>query len=88
MWGHNEIKDQLAIINGEKAPNLLIINAEYLHSIYKKWMTGNIWISGDRIVYAGKDMPAMTEGTEIFDASGKKIVSWLHRTACPSISIV
>lgn len=74
MWGHNEIKEQLAIINGEKAPDLLVINAEYLHSIYKKWMTGNIWISGDRIVYVGKDMPAITEGAEIFDASGKKVV--------------
>ena len=37
-------------------------------------MTGNIWIAGDRIVYAGKEMPAMTEGAEIVDAAGKKIV--------------
>ena len=63
------------MINGKKAPDLIIINAEYLHSIYKKWVTGNIWIAGDRIVYAGKEMPAMTEGAEIVDASGKKIVS-------------
>ena len=74
MWEHNEIKDQLHMIDGKKAPDLIIINAEYLHSIYKKWVTGNIWIAGDRIVYAGKEMPAMTEGAEIFDATGKKIV--------------
>ncbi|MFC5592079.1 adenine deaminase C-terminal domain-containing protein [Sporosarcina soli] len=74
MWGHSEIKGQLAIIEGEKSPDIIITNADYLHSIYKKWMKGNIWISGDRIVYVGQAMPAVTEGAEIFDASGKKIV--------------
>ena len=74
MWEPKEIKDQLHMIDGKKAPDLIITNAEYLHSIYKKWVTGNIWIAGDRIVYAGKGMPAMTEGAEIFDATGKKIV--------------
>ena len=74
MWEPSEIKDQLHMIDGKKAPDLIIINAEYLHSIYKKWVTGNIWIAGDRIVYAGKEMPAITEGAEIFDATGKKIV--------------
>ena len=54
MWEPHEIKDQLHIIDGRKRLNLIIINAEYLHSIYKKWVTGNIWIEGDRIVYAGK----------------------------------
>ena len=74
MWGHAEIKEQLQVIEGKKAPDLVIINADYLHSIYKKWMTGNIWVAGDGFVYAGKEMPAITEGTEIFDAVGKKIV--------------
>ncbi|MBO0601645.1 adenine deaminase [Sporosarcina sp. E16_3] len=74
MWEPKEIKNQLHMIDGKKAPDLIITNAEYLHSIYKKWVTGNIWIAGDRIVYAGKEMPAMTEGAEIFDATGKKIV--------------
>ncbi|WP_186672464.1 adenine deaminase C-terminal domain-containing protein [Sporosarcina sp. BP05] len=74
MWEPSEMKNQLHMIDGKKAPDLIITNAEYLHSIYKKWVTGNIWIAGDRIVYAGKEMPAMTEGAEIFDATGKKIV--------------
>lgn len=74
MWEPKEIKDQLHMIDGKKAPDLIITNAEYLHSIYKKWVTGIIWIAGDRIVYAGKEMPVMTEGAEIFDATGKKIV--------------
>lgn len=74
MWGHSEIKGQLAIIEGNKSPDLIITNGEYLHAIYKKWMKGNIWVSGDRIVYVGQAMPAVTEGAEIFDASGRKIV--------------
>ena len=74
MWKPSEVKEQLHMIDGKKAPNLVIINATYLHSIYKRWLTGNIWIAGDRIVYAGKEMPAITEGTDMVDATGKKIV--------------
>lgn len=73
-WEHAEIKKQLAIIDGEKAPDLIITNAYYLHAIYKKWMTGNIWVRGDRIVYVGQAMPEQMDGTEVFDATGKKIV--------------
>ncbi|GKV67029.1 MULTISPECIES: adenine deaminase C-terminal domain-containing protein [unclassified Sporosarcina] len=74
MWNTQELQVQLAIINGQKAPDLLIENATYLHSIFKKWMKGNIWIQGDRIVYVGERLPAQLEGTERADASGKKIV--------------
>lgn len=74
MWNQSEVKEQIHMIDGKKAPDLVITNATYLHSIYKSWLTGNIWIAGDRIIYAGKEMPAVTEGTEIIDATGKKIV--------------
>ncbi len=74
MWNQHEIQQQLGIINGKVAPDLIIQNATYLHSILKKWVTGTIWIKADRIVYAGERMPAMTEGAEIIDATGKKIV--------------
>lgn len=74
MWHPGEIKKQLHMINGKEAPDLVITHATYLHSIYKRWMTGNIWVAGDRIVYVGQEMPTLTEGTEIVDATGKKIV--------------
>lgn len=74
MWSAEEIQSQLAIINGQKAPDIVIENATYLHSIFKKWMQGNIWIQGDRIVYVGEKMPVMLEGTERIDATGKKLV--------------
>ncbi|WP_313237842.1 adenine deaminase C-terminal domain-containing protein [Sporosarcina ureae] len=74
MWSAKEIQSQLAIIDGQKAPDIVIKNATYLHSIFKKWAQGNIWIQGDRIIYVGERMPAMLEGTECVDAYGKKIV--------------
>ncbi len=73
-WKITELRKQVAVIDGKTAPTIVITNARYLHSMYKKWVEGNIWILGDRIVYAGPKMPVNIEGTEIVDASGKTIV--------------
>lgn len=73
-WKIHEIRKQIDVIDGKKSPSMVITNARYLHSIYKKWIEGNIWILEDRIVYAGPKMPPKMEGTEVFDASGKVIV--------------
>lgn len=74
MWDQQMVYKQIQIIDGKVSPDLIIENATYLHSILKKWMTGNIWISGDRIVYVGDRMPATTEDAEIMDAEGKRVV--------------
>ncbi|MBB4825541.1 adenine deaminase [Sporosarcina luteola] len=74
MWNQKEIFEQIEIIDGKQAPSLVIQNATYLHSIFKKWMTGHIWIAGDRILYVGPKMPVKLEETEIIDATGKRIV--------------
>lgn len=74
MRDQQTIFKHLQIINGKEVPDLIIQNACYLHSMLKKWVTGNIWISGDRIVYTGERMPAMMDDAEIIDATGKKIV--------------
>lgn len=73
-WKIQDIRQQIKVIDGKKSPSMVIINARYLHSILKKWIEGNIWILGDRIVYAGPKMPTNMEGTEIVDAAGKTIV--------------
>ncbi|SIT92893.1 adenine deaminase C-terminal domain-containing protein [Edaphobacillus lindanitolerans] len=73
-WKIHELRKQAAVIDGKRAPELVIHNATYLHGVLKKWIGGNIWISGDRIVYAGPDMPKNTDGTEFMDAAGKVIV--------------
>ena len=74
LWKNNELRNQLKIITQDESPDLVLTNAYYLHGIYKKWMTGNIWIHDDRIVYAGQEMPLIGEATEIADMTGKFIV--------------
>ncbi|MDW0111084.1 adenine deaminase C-terminal domain-containing protein [Sporosarcina aquimarina] len=74
MWNQQEIASQLAVIDGQVAPDLIITNATYLHSVLKKWMTGTIWVKHGRILYTGERMPPITEGAEQFDATGKWIV--------------
>lgn len=74
LWKISQIRQQIAIIDGKEAPNLVIKNARYLHGIYKQWIQGNIWINKDRIIYAGSKMPPNTATTEIVDAEGQTIV--------------
>lgn len=74
MWAEQQIVEQLHVINGKKAPDIIVKNAVYLHSVFKKWMKGNLWIVGDRLVYVGDKMPTILDGTEIVDAQHKKIV--------------
>ncbi|AOV06769.1 adenine deaminase C-terminal domain-containing protein [Sporosarcina ureilytica] len=74
MWTQEEIHEQIQMINGKESPSLVIKNATYLHSVYKEWLTGNIWVHKDRIVYVGKEMPEVIKQTEVIDATGKKIV--------------
>ncbi|MFC4410038.1 adenine deaminase C-terminal domain-containing protein [Chungangia koreensis] len=74
VWKIGEIRDQLNMIDGKKSPDRVILNATYLHGIYKTWTQGNIWISGDRILYVGKELPKKMDGAEVIDASGQYIV--------------
>lgn len=74
IWKINDIRNHVGVIDGEVAPTLVLTNAHYLHSIFKTWMHGNIWILNDRIVYVGSEMPKNLEGTEVVDVKGKKVV--------------
>lgn len=74
LWKNKELRNQLKIITKDESPDLVLTNAYYLHGIYKKWMTGNIWIHDDRIVYAGQEMAKIGEATEVADMTGKFIV--------------
>jgi adenine deaminase len=74
LWKIGEIRHQINMIDGKESPDKIIVNATYLHSVLKKWVEGNIWISKDRIVYAGSEMPTNTTQAEIIDASGQVIV--------------
>ncbi|OLN22997.1 adenosine deaminase [Domibacillus antri] len=71
-WKNKQLREQVAVIDHKKAPTLVLQNARYLHSAMKRWLTGNIWMYEDRIVYIGDAMPASAD--EIYDCTGKTVV--------------
>lgn len=73
-WKNKQLREHVAIIDGKLAPTILLKNARYLNQIFRQWMTANIWIYEDRIVYVGEKLPSRTNGCEIVDCSGYLLV--------------
>ncbi len=73
-WKNKQIREQIAVVDGKKSPDLVLKNATYLNSVLKKWMTANIWIYEDRIVYVGERLPENSDSAEITDCSGSYVV--------------
>ncbi|MEK3889748.1 adenine deaminase C-terminal domain-containing protein [Bacillus sp. FSL K6-3431] len=73
-WKNKQIREQVAVVDGKKAPTILLINARFLHSILRSWITANIWIHNDRIVYIGEELPEVTVHCEIIDCAGLTLV--------------
>nr|WP_295973515.1 adenine deaminase C-terminal domain-containing protein [uncultured Bacillus sp.] len=73
-WKNKQLREHVAIIDGKLAPTILLKNARYLNQIFRQWMTANIWIYEDRIVYVGEKLPSRTNGCEIVDCSDYLLV--------------
>ncbi|WP_042225212.1 adenine deaminase C-terminal domain-containing protein [Oceanobacillus manasiensis] len=73
-WRNRELRKHVSVIDGLDKPDLLITNAIYLNAYTKEWISANIWIVDDRIVYVGEKLPANTEDVEIMDCAGKYLV--------------
>jgi adenine deaminase len=73
-WKNKHLRDQVSVLDGKLAPTILLKNAKYLNQTFRKWMTANIWIYGDRIVYVGDRTPDLLEHTEIIDCSNYLLV--------------
>ncbi|MDG5785942.1 adenine deaminase C-terminal domain-containing protein [Evansella sp. AB-P1] len=74
-WTKAEIRKQLEVIRGNTAPSKVITNAQWLNSVRKCWMEGNIWIYNDRIIYVGDRLPKFIDSeTEVFDATDHYVV--------------
>ncbi|MFL0364420.1 adenine deaminase C-terminal domain-containing protein [Bacillus sp. PK3_68] len=73
QWKNKQLREHVAVVNGELSPTLVLKNARFLHSVLKQWITANIWIYEDRIVYVGEEMPEADQG-EVYDCSGKTLV--------------
>lgn len=74
QWRNKQIREQIEVIDGKKAPTILLTNATYLNQGLKKWVTSNIWIYQDRIVYVGDATPELTTNTEVVDCTNQYIV--------------
>lgn len=73
-WKNKQLREHVSIIDGKHAPTLLLKNARYLNQIFRQWMTANIWIYEDRIVYVGDKLPTRLDGCEIVDCSDMFLV--------------
>ncbi|CAM3995561.1 adenine deaminase C-terminal domain-containing protein [Mesobacillus zeae] len=73
-WKNRQLRNHAAVLDGTLSPTILLQNATYLNQIFRKWMTANIWIYRDRIVYVGDKLPARTDNCEIMDCSDGFIV--------------
>ncbi|SIS65629.1 adenine deaminase C-terminal domain-containing protein [Salimicrobium flavidum] len=73
-WRNKQLRDHADVIDGKLAPTKVLKHITYLNVFLKQWMTGNIWILEDRIVYVGMEMPANLNGTEIIEGKGEYAV--------------
>lgn len=73
-WKNKQLRDHAAVLDGTLSPTILLKNATYLNQTFRKWMTANIWIHKDRIVYVGENLPENTKQCETVDCTGFRLV--------------
>ena len=45
-----------------------------MNQTFRKWITANIWIYEDRIVYVGDKLPSLIDGCEVVDCTDLLLV--------------
>lgn len=73
-WSSMQIRKQVDVIDGRIQPHIVLTNATYLNAYIRQWVTANIWIYEDRIVYVGEQLPKQTTGYELVDCKGQFLV--------------
>ncbi|RFU60607.1 adenine deaminase C-terminal domain-containing protein [Bacillus sp. V59.32b] len=73
-WKNKHLREHVDVLDGKKAPHMLLKDAVYLNQVFRKWMKANIWIYDDRIVYVGEKLPDNLEGCEIVDCKNQYLV--------------
>ncbi len=74
LWTKQQLRQHVQVVSGELPPSIVFYNATYLNNGLKKWITSNIWVYEDRIVYVGDDLPEKHPSTEWIDCNGKYLV--------------
>ncbi|KMP95745.1 adenine deaminase [Bacillus cereus] len=73
-WSNQQLREHVEVLDGKRSPHILLKNATYLNSYMREWMTANIWIYNDRIVYVGEQLPEQLTDCEVVDCEGKYVV--------------
>ncbi|OCA82981.1 adenosine deaminase [Bacillus sp. FJAT-27225] len=73
-WKNKQLREHVEVLDGKRAPTMVLQNATYLNQAFNKWLTANIWIYDDRIVYVGNKMPANLVNCSTMDCSGRYLV--------------
>ncbi|QPC45495.1 adenine deaminase C-terminal domain-containing protein [Mangrovibacillus cuniculi] len=73
-WKNKQIREQLSVLSQEVTPTLVLKDATYLHSKLRRFLTQNIWIHEDRIVYCGPELPSKINESNIISLEGKVVV--------------
>lgn len=73
-WKNKHLREHIEVLDGSRAPHILLTNATYINQSIRKWMVSNIWIYDDRIVYVGKNIPENLSDCEIVDCTGLVLV--------------
>lgn len=73
-WKNKHIREHISVLDGNVSPTILLTNAKYLNQTFRTWMTANIWIYDDRIIYVGDKYPDNVEHCEIVDCTGLLLV--------------
>lgn len=73
-WKNKHLREHVAVLDGERPPNLLLKNATYLNQAIRKWVKANIWIYDDRIVYVGENLPENLDRCEVVDCQNQVLV--------------
>ncbi|ALC92506.1 adenosine deaminase [Bacillus sp. FJAT-18017] len=73
-WKNKQLREHVEVLDGKRAPTIVLTNATYLNQAFNKWMTANIWIYEDRIVYVGNKLPSNLVNSSTIDCSGKYLV--------------
>src|SRR5690625_4064494 len=74
FWRNHELREHVAVIDGEVAPTLILKNSTYLNMYTKQWQHAHIWIFNDRIVYVGDQLPDNQLNTDVIDCSDQYLV--------------
>ncbi len=74
LWTKQQLRQHVQVVSGELPPSIVFYHATYLNNGLKKWVTSNIWVYEDRIVYVGDDLPKEHPSTEWIDCEGQYLV--------------